>query len=94
MNNVLSWLSSPRNNEWLVIVDNVDRDLRRREEDTEVYNIEEYLPEADHGAVLIMTRLHHLGQLGENWEVKSIKETARAIFQTWYGKEIGEYLDG
>jgi hypothetical protein len=90
---VLGWLSIPDNGEWLVVVDNVDRDYRRREEDAEAYDINEYLPEADHGSVLITTRLPHLGQLGERWEVKKVdEERSRDIFETWYGNEVGEYV--
>jgi nucleoside phosphorylase len=90
---VMDWLSIPGNNSWLVVVDNVDRDYRGREQDTEAYNIEEYVPEADHGSVLITTRLPHLGQLGEQWEVKKVdKEHARAIFKIWYGRGVGKRL--
>lgn len=87
---VLSWLSIPGNSDWLVVVDNVDRDYQRHEEDIEAYDIDAYLPEAYHGSVLITTRLPHLGQLGERWEVKKVdEERARAIFEKWYGREIG-----
>lgn len=90
---VLSWLSIAENNGWLMVVDNVDRDDRQGEEDREAYNVEEYLPEADHGSVLITTRLLHLGQLAEKWEVRKVdKEQAQAIFQTWYGRAVGEHL--
>jgi hypothetical protein len=90
---VLAWLSIADNSGWLLVVDNVDRDDRRREEDAEAYNIEEYIPEADHGSVLITTRLWYLGQLGERWEVRKVdKEQAQAIFKTWYGKGVGEHL--
>ncbi|KAJ4982818.1 Kinesin light chain 6 [Stagonosporopsis vannaccii] len=86
---VLGWLSITDDSDWLLVVDNIDRDERHREEDTKVYNVEEYLPETDHGSVLITARLHHLGQLGERWEVKP----ARAIFETWYGAGVGEEGD-
>lgn len=90
--NVLGWLSMSDNRDWLVVVDNVDRDYRRRE-DAEAYDVDVYLPEADHGSVLVTTRLPHLGQLGERWEVKKVdEERARAIFETWFGREVGEYL--
>ncbi|KAF2473125.1 uncharacterized protein BDR25DRAFT_352584 [Lindgomyces ingoldianus] len=62
---VLRWLSIPDNSDWLVVVDNVDRDYRGCEEDTEAYDLE------------------------EPWEVKKVdQERARAIFKTWYGKEV------
>ncbi|KAF2630604.1 TPR-like protein [Macroventuria anomochaeta] len=91
---VIDWLSIADNSNWLLIVDNVDRDDRRREEDTEAYDVGEYLPEADHGSVLITTRLSHLGQLGEQWEVKNVdKEQAQTIFKTWYGRGVGQEAD-
>ncbi|KAF2185933.1 hypothetical protein K469DRAFT_687741 [Zopfia rhizophila CBS 207.26] len=91
---MLRWLSIPDNRDWLVVVDNVDRDDRQRGEDTEAYDVHEYLPGADHGSVLITTRLAHLGQLGERWEVKKVnEERARAIFETWYGSEVGPESD-
>jgi nucleoside phosphorylase len=90
---MLDWLSIPDNSNWLMVVDNVDRDYTRREEDAEAYDVEEYVPEADHGSVLITTRLPHLGQLGERWEVKKVdKEQAQAIFETWYGRVVGKDL--
>ncbi|KAH6644827.1 hypothetical protein C7974DRAFT_384363 [Boeremia exigua] len=98
---VLAWLSVPENSDWLLIIDNVDRDHRRCE-DLEAYDVQDYLPEADHGSVLITTRLPQLGQLGEGWEVRTVdKEQAQAIFKTWYGRsvpregdELLELLDG
>jgi hypothetical protein len=87
---VLSWLSMSDNHNWLMIIDNVDRDDRRRDEDEEAFSVEEYLPEADHGSVLITTRLLHLGQLAERWEARKVdKEQARAIFRSMYSKNIG-----
>jgi nucleoside phosphorylase len=87
---VLSWLSMSDNKDWLMIIDNVDRDDRRRDEDNEAYRVEEYLPGADHGSVLITTRLLHLGQLAERWEARKVdKEQARAILRTLYTHDIG-----
>jgi hypothetical protein len=87
---VLSWLSMSDNKNWLMIIDNVDRDDRRQDEDDEAFSVEEYLPEADHGSVLITTRLLHLGQLADRWEARKVdKEQARAIFRSLYTKDIG-----
>ncbi|CAI6337850.1 unnamed protein product [Periconia digitata] len=87
---VLQWLEIPDNDKWLLIVDNVDRNYERREEDPDAYDIEAYLPNADHGSVLITTRLASLGQLDQRLEVKKVDtDQARAIFEVWYGKSIG-----
>lgn len=91
---VLDWLSTPGNSDWLMVVDNVDRDHSMREEDPKAYDVEEYLPGADHGSVLITTRLPRLGQLGEQWEVRKVdEEQARAIFKMWYGRGLGKHLE-
>jgi nucleoside phosphorylase len=88
--NVLSWLSISDNKKWLMIIDNVDRDDRRRDEDEEAFSVEEYLPEADHGSVLITTRLLHLGQLAERWEARKVdEEQARSIIRPLYSKDVG-----
>lgn len=89
---MLGWLSNAGNSGWLVVLDNVDRDYQHQGEDAEAYAVDEYLPEADHGSVLITTRLPRLGKLGERWEVKKVgEEQARAVFETWFGKSIGEH---
>ncbi|KAH7119532.1 putative kinesin [Dendryphion nanum] len=91
---VLDWLAIPDNSEWLLVVDNIDRDDRRREEDAEAYDVEHYLPGADHGAVLITTRLPHLKQLGAQREARKVdSDHARAIFEAWYGKPVGQEGD-
>ena len=91
---VLNWLNITDNSKWLLVVDNVDQDERRYEEDGEAYDIEEYLPDSDHGSVLITTRLHHLLQHGERWEVRKVeREKARGIFKIWYGTGIGIQLN-
>jgi hypothetical protein len=92
---VLQWMSISDNSRWLMVVDNVDRDHQRPDKDSEAYDVEEYFPAADHGSVLITTRLPHLGQLGDRWELrKAEREQAKAIFGTWYGKNVGEYSRG
>jgi nucleoside phosphorylase len=88
---VLNWLSIAGNSEWLMVIDNVDRDYERPDRDPEAYNVDEYLPEADHGSVLITTRLPQLGQLGDRWELKKVDlEQAKAIFAAWYDEQVGK----
>lgn len=69
---VLQWLARKGNREWLIIFDNVDR---------EAYNIESFFPNADHGSILITTRLPHLGQLGTQSKLMTVNsEQALQIF--------------
>lgn len=66
---VLRWLALERNQRWLMILDNVDRDVTADEEDVQAYNVTSFLPHADHGFILITSRLPSLGELGKSTEV-------------------------
>lgn len=52
----LQWLSEAFNSRWLLILDNMDHDPADVS-DPQGYNYEAYLPTADHGNVLLTTRL-------------------------------------
>lgn len=66
---ILRWLNQGRNSQWLMIFDNVDRDVQAERADAQAYDIGSFLPAADHGFVLITTRLPSLGELGQTTEV-------------------------
>lgn len=51
---VLEWFKKPSNNQWLLIFDSVDREFSR---DPEGFDLREYIPSADHGSILITSRL-------------------------------------
>ncbi|KAF2135210.1 uncharacterized protein K452DRAFT_46458, partial [Aplosporella prunicola CBS 121167] len=77
---VRRWLSLPSNRNWLLIIDNVDRDLGSR--DPQAYDIQKYLPEADHGSTIITTRLAGLQRYGLGLKVNKVDpEEARAILE-------------
>ncbi len=69
---VLRWLALERNRQWLVVFDNVDRDYRAEAEDSLAYDIKSFLPAADHGSILITTRLPHLGELRSETKVSRV----------------------
>jgi hypothetical protein len=54
------WLSLLGNTDWLIVIDNVDRDWQGRTEDDQAYDYHEFLPHTNHGNVLITTRLRRL----------------------------------
>jgi hypothetical protein len=54
---VLRWLSLPSNKYWLLIIDNIDRDWNAKEHDSLAFNPREYSPQADHGSILVTSRL-------------------------------------
>lgn len=69
---VLQWLTFKGNRRWLVIFDNVDRDYHADVEDSQAYDLESFFPAADHGSILITTRLPHLGEFGAATQVTRV----------------------
>ncbi|PWY91538.1 hypothetical protein BO94DRAFT_622965 [Aspergillus sclerotioniger CBS 115572] len=63
---VLNWLSQEGNSKWLLIYDNVDQSPLHNSlnEQGGAYDIHKYIPSADHGSVIITTRLQKLAELG------------------------------
>jgi hypothetical protein len=86
----MEWLSRRENKHWLIIFDNVDRDYRQ-ETDIDAYNVSNYIPEVDHGLILITTRLANLQQLGESLQLGTVDMSqAQAIFRKWYNQDFGK----
>jgi hypothetical protein len=82
------WLSIFSNSHWLLIIDNVDRDYRDRD-DPQAYDVKGYLPEADHGSILITSRLAGLQRLGFGVKVGIVvTEQARAILENNAGRAV------
>lgn len=81
------WLSMPSNSHWLLLIDNVDRDHCDRE-DAQAYKVQAYFPHADHGSVLITSRLASL-RLGQEVKVGTVAaEQARAILENNAGRVV------
>lgn len=66
---VLRWLALDGNRRWLIILDNVDRDATGEKGDAQAYDIMSFLPPADHGSILITSRLLSLRELGNRTEM-------------------------
>ncbi|KAF2726462.1 FabD/lysophospholipase-like protein, partial [Polyplosphaeria fusca] len=82
---VMDWLAQPDNTSWLLVFDNVDREYNTQDTDPEAYDIRRYLSGADHGSVLVTTRLARLEQLGTSQQLGKVnKDQAQAIFDCWY----------
>jgi len=71
---VLRWLALERNRRWLMIFDNVDRDIQSAEEDAQAYSVTSFLPPADHGSILVTTRLPSMGEIGKSTEVARLRQ--------------------
>lgn len=72
---VLGWLNTENNSSWFLIFDNVDRDPTLTGSEPAAYDIERYFPGADHGSILVTTRLTKLGQLGTAMKLRAVDET-------------------
>ncbi|KAK5246710.1 hypothetical protein LTR20_007356 [Exophiala xenobiotica] len=101
---VLDWLSLADNDGWLVVLDNVDREYRPQAPQPGSYDIGRYFPEADHGSILVTTRLGELEQQGTvGKKLRKVDASlAEAMFRQWYtgefnvdmGSRLIKLLDG
>ena len=88
---VMGWLAQPHNTDWLLVIDNVDREYNLRRPDPDAYDVTRYFSGADHGAILVTTRLAKLEQLGGSQQLGKVdKNQAEAVFQSWYNKKYGK----
>ncbi len=69
---VLKWLSQSLNDQWLLILDNVNREFSDSSRDSKFFNVKEYFSTADQESILITSRLMSLCQLKTNLKLKSI----------------------
>jgi hypothetical protein len=87
---VMGWLAQEDNAMWLLIFDNVDKDYSSHNPDADAYDVAHYFSGADHGFVLITTRLAKLEQLGDSQHLGKVdQDQARAILQTRYKRKYG-----
>jgi hypothetical protein len=87
---VMAWLARPDNTAWLLIFDNVDREYKTQDGDPDAYDVRRYLSGADHGSVLVTTRLARLEQLGDSQQLGKVsQQQGQAIFESWYKEKHG-----
>jgi hypothetical protein len=75
---VKRWMSHPQNNRWLVIYDNYDKPKLPGHNEPGTFDIQPFLPKANHGAVLITTRSSHL-RLGPLVAVKKLQSDDHSL---------------
>ncbi|KAK5010428.1 hypothetical protein LTR28_009983, partial [Elasticomyces elasticus] len=81
---VMGWLAQQDNSDWLLIFDDVDQEYNPRNPDPNAHDVKQYLPSANHGAVLITTRLATLEQIGDSQQLgKADKKQSEAILRSW-----------
>ncbi|KAL4961772.1 uncharacterized protein BDV14DRAFT_119957 [Aspergillus stella-maris] len=78
---VLRWLASPDNSNWLLIFDNVDQYSPGTEDG---YDVGKFFPAADHGSILITSRLLKLSALGKSFPLQKLesKHATRLLLQS------------
>jgi hypothetical protein len=78
---VLRWLSIEENSHWLIIIDNVDQ---YSPGDTDAYDIREFIPAADHGSILLTTRLQRLTDIGTSFQISRLtpKDAIQLLLQS------------
>jgi len=78
---VRQWFSQPSNRYWLLIFDNVDH-YSPDTENPQAFDVKELFPSADHGCIIITTRLAGLGRRWDGQKVEKVnKEQAKAILE-------------
>jgi len=83
------WLSLPTNKRWLLVIDNVDRDPRSMAKDVQAYDLEEYLPHADHGSVIVTSRLSGVWQAWQEVRLGKLDdEQSRLVLENNAGKRL------
>jgi len=93
----MQWLRRSDNTDWLLIFDNVDKDFQvgtlqeNQQVDHDAYDVTRYFSGADHGSILITTRLAKLGQLGDSGRLDTVdRGQSREIFQSRYKRTCGK----
>jgi hypothetical protein len=75
---VKRWLSSAGNNRWLVIFDNYDTPKLPGHNEPGTFDIRPFLPEANHGAILITTRSSQL-QVGRPVAIRKLRDIEHSL---------------
>jgi ATP-dependent protease HslVU (ClpYQ) ATPase subunit len=79
---VLQWLATPQNCRWLLIIDNVDKYSATAQPEDERYDVTKVLPSADHGSIIITTRVPQVAEVGKSYPVQKLHVDEAAILLT------------
>ncbi|KAL9111245.1 MAG: hypothetical protein Q9227_004323 [Pyrenula ochraceoflavens] len=84
------WLETQENSNWLLVFDSVDLDPFKSNKNSAAYDVKEYLPSANHGSILITSRLDRwAGSVGERLPLDRVTdEQARQILRKTAEKEV------
>jgi hypothetical protein len=81
---VLQWLAAPGNNRWLIIFDNIDQYSPLSDHSEFGYDISEFFPKADHGSIMITSRVKRLFEVGKSFPVEKLtqKDATQLLLQS------------
>ena len=87
------WLSLKNNTEWLLVYDNVDRDWQIVPKDPMSYDLYKYLPSADHGSIIVTTRLRGLQTPNTSMQVQKVDNcVSKEMIESRAGKKLQSEL--
>ncbi|KAI9037125.1 uncharacterized protein KD926_000842 [Aspergillus affinis] len=91
---VIKWLAVPENQNWLLIFDNIDQYTPLETSNNGEYDIKDFFPNADHGSILITSRLQRLMELGKSFPIERLapKDARKLFLQSW-GRSLSEIVD-
>lgn len=72
---MLKWLAKDGNSHWLVIFDNIDQYSPGSSGSGDAFDIAKFFPTADHGSILITSRLPGLTELGKSFPIRKLDST-------------------
>ncbi|KAL2817897.1 hypothetical protein BDW59DRAFT_181989 [Aspergillus cavernicola] len=92
---MLKWLGTDGNSRWLLIFDNVDQYSPPGDVDSagERFDIYDFFPAADHGSIIITSRLMQLVELGKSHPVERLNSRDSIQLLT-HMNELASKLDG
>jgi hypothetical protein len=81
---VLRWLALEGNSRWLIIFDNIDQYLPVTGATSDAYDMTEFFPTADHGSILLTSRLQGLTELGKSFQLNRLdsKDAIQLLLQS------------
>ena len=86
---VLQWCSLPKNRNWLLMFDNVDRDHQSKPPDAQSYATKRYFPANEQGSILITSRLTSLRRIWKGIEISKVSEgLAKSMLENYADKRL------
>ncbi|KUL91264.1 hypothetical protein ZTR_01469 [Talaromyces verruculosus] len=83
---VLRWLASPGNTRWLLIFDNIDQYSPGTDDG---YDVGKFFPTADHGSILITSRLQSITELGRPFALQGL-DFKDSISLLWQSRHLSD----